>query len=154
MLHTSKQFALRKFDCIINFSLQGTHQTYSSLCKRLIVVTPRAAHMNKQQIRACSSLTQLHCSLVPSVDALRKWDEFAGRYEVIFIDTQAKGEGLYCNSTEMGFSIQKLDHVGLLSLAAGAVSINLSFKKKNTPVRLLKRSRNNKNSTQHAVSFS
>lgn len=28
-------------------TLQGTHQTYSSPCKRLIVVMPQAAHMNE-----------------------------------------------------------------------------------------------------------
>lgn len=68
-LCTSKQFAFRKFNCIIKFSLQGNHQTYSSPCKGLIVVTPRAARINEQQIRARSSLPQLYRLLVPSVDA-------------------------------------------------------------------------------------
>lgn len=53
---------------------------------------------------------------------------FAGRYEVILIDTQANGEWFHCKYTESGVSIQKLDHVGWLSRTAGALSINLSFK--------------------------
>lgn len=54
--------------------------------------------------------------------------EFAGRYEVIFIGTQAKEVWLYCNYKGRGFSIQDLDHMGQLSLAAGALSINVSLK--------------------------
>ncbi len=35
---------------------------------------------------------------------------------------------MYCKYTEMGFSVQKTDHVGRLSLTTRALSINLSFK--------------------------
>lgn len=50
-------------------------------------------------------------------------------------------KSLYCTRAERGFPIHKLDHVGQLSHAAGALSINLSFE---TPVHLLKRSKKKK----------
>lgn len=40
--------------------------------------------------------------------------ECAGRYEDIFIDTQAKVEWSYCKYKEMGVSIQKIHQRGVV----------------------------------------
>lgn len=75
---------------------------------------PRAAHMSEQLIRACSSLTQLYHSLVPSADTFRKTrSNFPLDMKSSSLAHRPSDKNR--KYTERGFSIQKQGHVGWLS---------------------------------------
>lgn len=110
---------------------------------------PRAAHMNEQQIRACSSLTQLYHSLVPSAHAFSQTGSNLPRDMKSSSLTHRPRESV-CNVSierEKGFPFRNRTTRAGWALAAGALSINLSFKKHAAP--FVERSRREKKQQPH-----